>query len=486
MKRTLALLALALGAAQAAAQPPVTKAAPDGTPLPTAETVGLAFHPAAAPVPALQYRLLPGAREQKPGNRVLLYYRAFSPEWSSLLRRPEVAAQINAWLDDRRRVPGPQLHWIRQSPMLQELDRGARRSYADWELTDRVREEGATLLLPDVQVFRTLGGLLAARARLELADRQYDKAARTLQTGLRLARDLTEGPTLIHALVGNVLTTMMLEQAEEWVQAPGGPNLYWALSQLPGPFIDLRRPVDSERLMLDSLFPGMREELADVKSRPMSNEQVQALIDRVAEKLLDMRIAPRLIWQGRVSVALVAAEAYPAARRFLLGQGRSPRDVEAMPVVQAVLLFEVHNYDRLFDDMVKWSALPYPQAREGMQRASADLRQAKAAGPAAGATLAAMLVPAVQSVLLASARTERRIAALRCVEAVRLYAAAHDGKPPASLADVKDVPVPEDPVTGRPFVYTVEDNRLILYGPPPDRDDPSPRNALRYELNLRP
>src|SRR5947209_11700103 len=41
----------------------------------------LTVSPAAAPVPALKYELLPELKDTTPGNAALLYYRAFSPEW---------------------------------------------------------------------------------------------------------------------------------------------------------------------------------------------------------------------------------------------------------------------------------------------------------------------------------------------------------------------------------------------------------------------
>ena len=45
-----------------------------------------------------------------------------------------------------------------------------------------------------------------------------------------------------------------------------------------------------------------------------------------------------------------------------------------------------------------------------------------------GTTLAALLLPAIRKVQFATARTDRRIAALRCVEADRLHAAARRGR----------------------------------------------------------
>ena len=40
------------------------------------------------------------------------------------------------------------------------------------------------------------------------------------------------------------------------------------------------------------------------------------------------------------------------------------------------------------------------------------------------------------------------------VEALRMYAAAHDGTLPDKLDDVSEVPVPADPGTGLPFEYS--------------------------------
>ena len=75
--------------------------------------------------------------------------------------------------------------------------------------------------------------------------------------------------------------------------------------------------------------------------------------------------------------------------------------------------------------------------------------------------------------------------ALRCVEAVRLYAAGHGGKLPPKLADVKEVPVPHDPVTGKPFEYKVSGDRATLFGPSPVGDPRDGGYALTYELTLK-
>ena len=78
-----------------------------------------------------------------------------------------------------------------------------------------------------------------------------------------------------------------------------------------------------------------------------------------------------------------------------------------------------------------------------------------------------------------------KIAALRCVEAVRLYAAAHDGQLPASLEDVKDVPLPLDPVHGKPFEYRVVGDRAFFACPPFPGQPANNANTPTYELSMK-
>jgi tetratricopeptide (TPR) repeat protein len=78
---------------------------------------------------------------------------------------------------------------------------------------------------------------------------------------------------------------------------------------------------------------------------------------------------------------------------------------------------------------------------------------------------------------------DRKIAALQCIEGLRLYAGSHDGKFPQMLSDVTDIKIPVDPVTKQPFSYksTVSEAVLELEGTEGSED----RDAVRYELKLK-
>jgi hypothetical protein len=79
--------------------------------------------------------------------------------------------------------------------------------------------------------------------------------------------------------------------------------------------------------------------------------------------------------------------------------------------------------------------------------------------------IAERTLPAIRTARGAIARADRGIAVLRVLEALRIYAASHEGTLPAGLEDIKEVPIPDDPVTGEPFVYLRDGEKALLQGP---------------------
>jgi hypothetical protein len=440
--------------------------------------IKLVVKPAAAPSPAMKYRLLPELRDTKPGNAALYYYRAFSPEWQGFHRDSKSYLKIyEAAQAPLKDVPRDEVGWVAQSNMLKEVDRAARLQYCDWNLTERLREEGIGMLFPDVQSMREFATLLKLRAKLDLRDGRHDRAAYTLQTGLKMGRDVADGPTLIQSLVGIAICWLLLEEVEEWVQVPDAPNLYWALSDLPHPMVSLRKPLQGERLNIDTYFPGYLELLANPKAAPNSPQQVEEHIDKILPLIDQLK-------NNRALLVTLVMRDYPEAKKFLMARGRSAEQVAALPVVQAVLLHEIARYDEMYEEMYKYTSLPYWEARPGLLAVDKQLKAMAADAGGPGGTLATLLLPSVIHVYSAHARLDRKVAALRCVEAIRLYAAAHEGQLPAQLDDIKEVPVPSDPYTGKPFRYEVKDGKAHLTGVAPGDEPANAGNYLRYEVTL--
>ncbi|MBV9126189.1 MAG: hypothetical protein JO112_22805 [Planctomycetes bacterium] len=450
----------------------------------------LTLYPAAAPTPALKYKLLPEELDRTPGNGALLYYRAYSPEWWGFVSRNQTGDFYDK-LDQELHMPLNELAgqtgntnpliWVQSTKMLDDVDQAARREYVEWEMAERVRQEGIMLLLPDVQGFRTVANLLGLRARFELARGQYDKAAYTFQTGLALGRDVGKQPILISSLVGIAIATLQLEQVETWIQTPHGPNLYWALTDLPRPMIDLRVPLQGEKLFLYATFPEMK----DIERAHLNSQQMQERLEKWTQLLEGMSSSgsSQSLGGGKLVLLVQVIKTYPKARRFLIAEGRKAEEVDALPALQVVLIYSLRQYRRLQDDMYKWFNLPFWESRPGLVQAKKELAAARN-NLEEGIPLASMLLPAVDRVRFASVRLDRLIAALRIVEAIRLYAAGHEGKLPSTLHDITEVPIPQDPVTGKDFDYKVTGDHANLYGPPPSGESADSANTVNYELTL--
>jgi hypothetical protein len=443
------------------------------------QAVQLTVAPAAAPTPALKYQLLPELLDMTPGNAAVQYYRSFSWEWwTNLRKQPDYPKWLEHTTTPLKDLPRKELESVVSTHALLELDIAARKENCDWDMTSRVRSENFVMLLPDVQSFRELANVLALKARYQIAEGQYDKALYTLQTGMAMGRHISQMPSLICNLVGNAICNQMLNQVEELMQAPGAPNLYWALTTLPSPFIDLRKPIQGERVMIHGFFAS----LGDLESGRLTQEQEEKLEDRLISAMRGaFGETARVRDADRLELAILVMKLYPDSKKALIEGGRKAEEVESWPVLQVVLMASLREFRRLEDEFHKWLYLPFPEAQKGLDDAEAQIRAARA-------RLDILplfdLLPAVSKVAWAAERTERRIAALRCVEAVRLFAAAHDGQLPEALSAITEVPVPDDPVTGKSFDYTVEGRTFTLHGPPLVSLQSRVDAMLRYQVTL--
>ena len=69
--------------------------------------------------------------------------------------------------------------------------------------------------------------------------------------------------------------------------------------------------------------------------------------------------------------------------------------------------------------------------------------------------------------------------------AIQMYADEH-GRWPEKLSDIKNVPIPGDPFTGKAFGYSLSETTAILSSPPDIGNKYSAASgAERYELTLR-
>ncbi|MGW8257489.1 MAG: hypothetical protein ACWGMZ_08395 [Thermoguttaceae bacterium] len=358
-----ALLLLLLFSIQSAA------AAADESPIKTQKIV---LYPMPEPRPALKYKFLPPFIDLKPGNAALFYdrlpgessdffnnYKMWEKacDWAEAplaeLQKPENRSVIEGWKEK-----------------INQIKRASQCESCDWQTP--IREYGVYTLLPDLQQTRQFARLLGPYARLQIADGKFDQAVETLQAGYALGRHAAEGPTIVQGLVGCAIVGMMSYQVHDFIQQPGAPNLYWALTYLPDPIIDLRPCYEGESDFLYLTLP----ELRDIDKKSMTPEQCRDILNQGIIKLGISGLLNQLNHEPAsfLSTGLVL-ESYPRAKSFLIDRGWPAEKVESMPVCQVVLIAALRQYEEIHDEIFKNLSLPYPEAAKRIEKFESKLRK---------------------------------------------------------------------------------------------------------------
>jgi hypothetical protein len=431
-------------------------------------TVRFYVRPMPAPRPALKYQLLPDLAELNPGNAAQDYLKCFMEQRPFFYGKEGVARR-----DRFRRMS---LLELRLEPMaeyssrsLRWADGAARMSTLDWQALRQVEDGGMEIVPAEVASLQILAEALRIRFRFEVAHHKFDDAIGTAKTMLALGRHLAEHPTEVAGLVGLGAAHLALNTLEEMVQQPGCPNLYWALTDLPGPLVDLRKGVQGERIRVAARLRPLRGDA------PMTDAEIGAFVGRVSGVLNFAReqagLPPRSL-RARLQARVKDKARVDAARRRLVESGLAQDLVERLPPAQVILLDERCDYDTRRDERIRLLGLPIREidALAGREERATD-----------GDGLFEDLLPQIVKLRRAQARLEQQVALLRLVEALRLHAAGHGGRLPAKLCDLA-VPLPVDPFTDKSFVYAVEGTTAHLRSNAPR--GPGPGSVVHYEVTL--
>ncbi len=443
----------------------------------------LPVSPAEQPAPALRYRLLPVSSELNPGDAAPVYLRLrFGLDEASWKQMQEKA---NAWA----LVPLEKLPIAEARKLVNEwagriklLRIGTRRQYCDWSypLAEQ-RQEIIEILLPDCQDMRQWARLLMVKARVETAEHSYVQAVDTIETGVAFGRHVGAGPFLINNLVGIAICSVMLDRVEELIAQPGAPNLYWALTALPQPLISLREALELEQRIGENLVPELTlmEETRSHAEWGVLLENLYGRLRRLAEKITsDPKINAKLRAQLDLDLSSFKKENLGSSQEFLTKTRHlNAQQVTAMSEDEVIARALVGQYRDFRDDLYKISYLPWREARKRKTEAEHLLKSVKP-GPL---TVLAELQSSVMNCLETEMKLDRRLAALRVVEALRLYAASHDGKLPDGLNQVTEVPVPDDPATGKSFEYR-RDNAAAVLSLPDAGMSGKPMNPYRITV----
>jgi hypothetical protein len=310
-----------------------------------------------------------------------------------------------------------------------------------------------------------------------------------------LSRHVGKHPTLIGNLVAMAIANETIGPLEEMLQQPGCPNLYWALTDLPSPLVEIRHGMQGERVLdptelamitdrgamtaaelervmkgLDELYDGMTLKFG--LAAPTSSKPAKQTSDGKTTKL---RKQPEQVLREWLKSTANDPARIRAARKRLVDAGLDEKKVSSFLPLQVLLLDEKREYEERRDEETKGITLPYWQREAFLAKRHAQNREDFLFRP---------LVPICTTMRNRQARIDQQIALLRTVEALRLYAAAHAGGLPDNLADVA-VPLPIDPITGKPFRYTKDGNKATLKGGAPIGQEKNATFNFRFEVTIK-
>jgi hypothetical protein len=424
-------------------------------------------------VPILKHALLPRASDQKTGNAALFYYGA-----AGLM--PDMDDELSDTFKQWREQPVETLPRKEVDAFLATFEKSfdhmrlaSLRDHCDWEVPV---EKGYGLELPSLAAFRQLIRVMALKIRLDLADKNLDTALDDIRHMLAMGRNLAAGPTLIQDLVGAAIAHTAVRELIAWPQDARAPNLYWALSALPTPFIDIRPSLEMEMDLMFREFPDLR----NLERETLSVEQANALVTTILAKI-GMGSEDNKTLRA-VAPATWTMLQYSDAKAFLKARQWTDERIKALPVAQAVLIYQVQQYVDNRDRTICWLFLPYADAYAHQKEA--DQARSELYGGGVKFNVFAYFMPALYRISFIQTRLDRDIAMLRIAEALRMEAAHNQGRLPKALSDITRVPIPDDPLTGKPFIYNASDAHHARLEAPLHPEESKQRPV--FELTLRP
>jgi hypothetical protein len=457
--------------------------------------VRMSVTPAAESVPRLKHSLLAREIDLTPGNAAPYYYRAVLESSQTMDRlRKQFGDEYDEWYYTDPYIPTSKLPLDK----LRKADEMSLRGFIEDQLTDatcrrdcdwqldlqQIRgPEVVSLMLPEFQRSRELGRMLAVRARLVIAEQRYDDAISALRMNYRLAEGTAKEPLLVCGLIGIAEAGIANGGTTELIAAPKSPNLYWALTELPRPFIELRPAVRFEVGMGERVYPFIHGAEATDHAPDEWNRLYK-------QTVRDMSTIGENTFGGLgplgsdLSATGFALLGYSHAKEVLIAQGMDRDRVEEMSVGQMIAIYSERNYRRHADDFESLWYVPYWEFQSRYGRVFDQLANA---GPLHGGSerevlpIASSVLPAMQAIRGAQVRLERDFAVLRVIEALRMYAAEHAGGLPATLDEIRQVPVPINPATGKAFVYHLDGDVAVLELP---LSDGFPGINRRYEIKI--
>ena len=457
--------------------------------------------PAAEPASKLRYHLMARDMDLKPGNAVPYYYRSLMelrPTLKGVREKFNEDTELGHWHSagaEATPIAKLPLEKVRQASQAfdsiynSNLKPAFERSDCDWQLNvEELRgPEIISIHLSEFQDSREIARMLSLRTRLAIAENRYGDAVEIMRQNYRLGRDVAKVPFLVCGLIGIAIESVTNRTLIELIANPDSPNMYWAIGELPQPPIDLRPAVRFEMDFGPRVFPLIH----NAETTDHSMQEWNRLFTQTIGDLQNMGLFfPSSSAKNDPATGLIATAVglagYSHAKERLIADGMNRARVEKMAVGQVIAIYTERIYRGFADESEHLWQVPFAQSERLAKRLDKKIAAAKPFGTGVDREflpMVTLLVPAMQASRQAQMRLDREVASLRVIEALRMYAAEHDGRLPARLEEIDQVPVPDNPATEKHFAYRLDGSTAVLELPPTDG---LTSGNCRYEIQISP
>jgi len=347
-------------------------------------------------------------------------------------------------------------------------------------------------MLYDVQECREMARMLMLRTRLAIAEKRYDDAITSMQKQYRIGSDVAKMPFLVCGLVGLSIDGMNNSTLIELIASQDSPNMYWALSALPQPLIDLRPTMQFEMDNVPRIFPFTnRTETAQHAPQEWNRLYTQTIREYTkAAGILSVGGNGKELDGAEAGVAAtgLALVGYSQAKASLIAQGMDRDRIEKMSVGQVIAIYTERLSRKFSDENEKLWYMPYADMHKAWDALEKRIEDAKPFGRSEDREIfptVSVLIQPIPAARAAQVRVERDLAAVQVIEALRMFASDHDGKLPKTLNEITAVPVPNNPATGKAFKYRLDGETAVLDLPPSDKVEAANSFARAANINIR-
>jgi hypothetical protein len=445
-------------------------------------TKSLTLYPAPEPRPALKYRLLPSEYDQVDGNAATYYLRAMGfVEQRHALREVMKLEDKAIQVSRDQGIPFHELpphSWQSMSPNelpLEDVKKylqltgfqnrdiafAHQMKFLDFSRNVRNVDSPYSVLLPEVQQLRGLARTQSIRCRVAIAENRVDDAFAIIGQQFGMGNHLSQEPFFVSNLVGIGIAGICWEDILDLLQMENAPNYYWAFAALPKPLVPIRATLSFETKLVFQEFKALKE----VNEIPQSAKYWSTFIDRILPQynsdLLTQYQQRRAM--SRMELVNMIAAGHPGAKQYLIeSEGMDAELVESYPIAQVFFLAQRKFCEYAMDETAKSGYVEFSQAISDPRIRSIEQQWVENSAMLGWAAFPAdALGPATTQIQTAMMRIESLVALAQTIEGIRMYAAENNSHLPQKLSELP-YPAPNDPFTGQPFPYEVNDQVAVL------------------------